>query len=952
MDGATRLPSKVLNSLLLDSWPQPTKHPPHSIELPRFILTPTKLFFAGFDVEMSNRVVREFVKQDVTPEDFLRLSFSDENNDRLMNDDFKSPQIAKRIKTTMLKGFMFNNCKYKFLAYSSSQLKEGSIWMVNCSQEPHMVEKIRQFMGDFSNIKNPSKVAARMGQCFSTTIEASYYDDASYANRTINEKTHLDVVNDITRSHASGGGRNHQWLTIDDTMPDVYSTTNAGRKSCHSDGTGIIRRDILTRILKKVPSVNDPEDISIIQIRIGGAKGTLTAWDNLPRLQTKDVCIRPSMVKFPVPYGNIEIVKVGKHVPYYLNRQMIMLLSVHDVPSSTFLEMQASMLNDLDEMLIEKHTAHDNVLCLSGLESHTRSLLLKMLECGFTPLREPFLFSCLYALRAQQLMNLKKKSRIFVKEGAVLIGGMDESGEIPKGCIFVQAGGAAGKFSVITGPILISKHPVIHPGDVRMLLGIDVPSLRRHKNVVLFSKHGDRSETDKMSGSDLDGDEFALCWDRRLFLNEWNNCKSISSGNFQSAINGRVLTATRTNLTDLNNANHPPMAFDTQQKATNVPIVLDEHLVSHFINFGASDSLGRISMLWLDHASRKKAADCEECIKLAELHSVAVDYPKSGVSAVIPKTLLIYSSDSRPHWRERKNCEAYHCNSSIGKLYDAIVSRVDSKLFKDSPAVASRSFNKRGQLLCFMKHTKKDSRGGHNLYRTDIAEVLGLFPLKEDCVLESELLSFAFEQRYHYEDSLITLMNKYKIHSEGELITGCIIKFHKLNKRRQYDVALEVRRQSNNLFTSYRELFIRKVLSMVCTLDSISEIELEHYMQWGEICATTNNINLYKEINRVKNNATQDGVIIDMVDGKELTFRHLAWKLAASYYVVTFHPILKVHGEDDHEYNIDPLLQALAQGTIEEKNIQRDADGTHVLYSFPRVIYDIISIAIDQFQKK
>jgi hypothetical protein len=43
-----------------------------------------------------------------------------------------------------------------------------------------------------------------------------------------------------------------------------------------------------------------------------------------------------------------------------------------------------------------------------------------------------------------------------------------------------------------------------------MLTAVNVPELRDKKNVILFSRHGDRPEADKMSGSDLDGDQFAM----------------------------------------------------------------------------------------------------------------------------------------------------------------------------------------------------------------------------------------------------------------------------------------------------------------------------------------------------------------------------------------------------------------------------------------------------------
>ncbi len=49
-----------------------------------------------------------------------------------------------------------------------------------------------------------------------------------------------------------------------------------------------------------------------------------------------------------------------------------------------------------------------------------------------------------------------------------------------------------GRWRVITGPVLVTKLPVTHPGDVRKLTAVDRPALRHHKNELVFSVQGDR----------------------------------------------------------------------------------------------------------------------------------------------------------------------------------------------------------------------------------------------------------------------------------------------------------------------------------------------------------------------------------------------------------------------------------------------------------------------------
>jgi RNA-dependent RNA polymerase len=79
----------------------------------------------------------------------------------------------------------------------------------------------------------------------------------------------------------------------------------------------------------------------------------------------------------------------------------------------------------------------------------------------------------------------------------------------------------------------------------------------------------------------------------------------------------------------------------------------DAQLLNHFLNHAKNDNLGQIATMWLDYANRH-GADCDQCLKLAALHSIAVDFPKSGKPAQIPPDLYISrTTTARPHWREK-----------------------------------------------------------------------------------------------------------------------------------------------------------------------------------------------------------------------------------------------------------------------------------------------------------
>lgn len=63
-----------------------------------------------------------------------------------------------------------------------------------------------------------------------------------------------------------------------------------------------------------------------------------------------------------------------------------------------------------------------------------------------------------------------------------------------------------------------------------------------------------------------------------------------------------------------------------------VPEVKVEHLQQHFVDYVRNDNLGQISSWLLAHADRD-GADCKACDRLAQLHSIAVDFSKTGIPA-------------------------------------------------------------------------------------------------------------------------------------------------------------------------------------------------------------------------------------------------------------------------------------------------------------------------------
>src|SRR5438270_5593675 len=64
---------------------------------------------------------------------------------------------------------------FDFLGFSSSSLKEHSVWFlakIQLGEETITAADVREKLGDFSHIRCPPRLAARIGQTFTTTTHS------------------------------------------------------------------------------------------------------------------------------------------------------------------------------------------------------------------------------------------------------------------------------------------------------------------------------------------------------------------------------------------------------------------------------------------------------------------------------------------------------------------------------------------------------------------------------------------------------------------------------------------------------------------------------------------------------------------------------------------------------------------------------------------------------------
>lgn len=601
----------------------------------RIEITPAKVYFCNPEVIVSNRVLRNY--QELL-DNFLRVSFVDEDGKKMWSTDLsprtlpneskRHTDIYRRILTILRNGIVIGKKKFEFLAYSSSQLRENSVWMF-ASENGVTAASIRDWMGDFRTIKNVAKYAARLGQSFSSSKET------------------LTVYSDEM-----------------EIIPDVRVERD-GVEYVFSDGIGKISPKFAQRVAKKCGITGLSP--SAFQIRYAGFKGVV-AVD--PKSITK-LSLRKSMRKYISSNTELDVLSWSKSLPCYLNRQLITLLSTLGVRDEIFEKKQREVVNRLDTILTDSQRAVEALEIMSPGEN--LNVLREMLMCGYKPDEEPYLSMMLQTFRKSKLLELRKKSRIFIPDGRSLMGCLDETRTLEYGEVFIQvscSGGNQDQYNafrragsekrsrVVDGTVIVAKNPCLHPGDVRILRAVNDPGLHHMLDCIVFPQKGIRPHPNECSGSDLDGDIYFVCWDPELV---------------------------------------PPRLIEPMDYTPAPAVVLDhnvkiEEVQEYFTKYMVNDSLGMIANAHTAFADKESSmAESVACVELARLFSIAVDFPKTGVPAEIPSRLHVREY---PDFMEKLDKISYESTKVIGKLYREVKDIVPLWMTSFTWEVAKRSYDR------------------------------------------------------------------------------------------------------------------------------------------------------------------------------------------------------------------------------------------------------------------
>ena len=278
---------------------------------------------------------------------------------------------------------------------------------------------------------------------------------------------------------------------------------------------------------------------------------------------------------------------------------------------------------------------------------------------GICLTREPFLRSILQTIYKDGLNNLLRRTRIAIPEdsGRLMMVVVDETGSLEYGQVFVQYSKRVSQPQkekiILTGRVVIAKNPCFHPGDLRNFAAVDAPALQHMIDCVVFPARGKRPHPNEMSGSDLDGDKYFVCWMDSLIPAE---------------------------------ENRDPMDYPQPEKHNLDRPVEDADVIDFIVEYIETDHLGMTSVAHLVHADADKMGiNSEKCLELAKLNSDAVDASKTGIFPTLPSD---FRPACYPHYMMKTDKPVYTSNHVIGALFDQCRAVEQSRFYWHTPTLS------------------------------------------------------------------------------------------------------------------------------------------------------------------------------------------------------------------------------------------------------------------------
>ncbi|KAK2811756.1 hypothetical protein FQN50_001794 [Emmonsiellopsis sp. PD_5] len=563
-----------------------------------------------------------------------------------------------------------------------------------------------------------------------------------------------------------------------DVVAGTHDVIRNGRT--FSDGVGTVSPSIMHKIWRDY-SFRAKVKPTVFQIRFAGAKGMISV-DH--RLTSEVLVLRESMIKFPsAPDSyNIEICGSGmRALPFFLNAQLIKILEDLGVRESSFLKLQADEISRLRATAVSTKQAAAFLEDTNIAKSVGLPWLIQVLEgFGLHHADDEFLRRVMELAVLIKLRDLKYRARIRVPQAVTLYGIMDETGFLKEGEIFCCSLSEAGFREVLVrDKVVVTRSPAMHPGDVQVARAVDVPAdspLRKLHNCIAFSQFGNRDLPSMLSGGDLDGDLYNVIYDKTLFP---------------------VLV-------------YPPAEYPrVEEHKLDRPVMRDD-IMDFFVTFMQQDQLGRIATIHQVIADQSPSGVfAPDCLRLAELHSTAVDFSKSGVPVDLDRIPRFprYRPDfmapgPRVHIEESLTLLEENEQMTVQDDDDDEDERPQTRFYKSTKVLGTLYRSIDEQEFLFERRNARDRPSNSNIV---LMRLWAYIREETKGFVWDHLLEEARNIREIYEDNLTELMHDYSATpwkssiTEYEVFLGTILGQGQKLTQRQKDASREMREHYEGL---------------------------------------------------------------------------------------------------------------------------------------------------------
>jgi len=289
---------------------------------------------------------------------------------------------------------------------------------------------------------------------------------------------------------------------------------------------------------------------------------------------------------------------------------------------------------------------------------------------------------------------------------------------------------------------------------VRRLQAVDHPALHHIVDCLVFPAKGERPHTSECSGSDLDGDRYLYIRDPRLVPEK----------------------------------NYPAGSYPAPKPQV-VDVVTTRDIIKFFVDYIQNDALGMIAHSHMAIADRE-SPDHKDCLKLVQLHSIAVDFPKSGVPAQMMPQLR---PNEYPDFMEKRFQNSYQSVKVIGIMYRQVA----------HPTL-------------ILQESWDEVQVDPELIYPDF----------------EEYMEEAIRIKKEYNFNLRSIMNQFGVRHESEAMSGHILNYHKHLRNKEYETTQTVRKAVHSLRYMWRDEFFREFLNPDFKGQSVKQEQKKKASAW------------------------------------------------------------------------------------------------------------------------